>query len=73
MMKRLNLLPILALGTLPGALWAHGGLENVSGVTLFFHSLAHAIYEHPVATALVGGAAIAAVIMQQRRRSRRRI
>lgn len=73
MMKRLNPLPILALGALPGVLWAHGGLENVSGVMLFFHSLAHTIYENPVATALVGGAVIVAVVMRQRRQSMRRI
>jgi hypothetical protein len=72
MMKRLNPLPILALGSLPGALWAHGGLEHASAFMLFFHGLAHAINEHPVTTALLSGAVVVAVGLQ-RRRSKRRI
>jgi len=60
-MKRMNPMAILVLGSAPGTLWAHGGLEHASAITRFLHTMAHAVYEHPVATALVGGAVVAIV------------
>jgi len=71
MMNRLNLLPILALSSLPGALWAHGGLEHASAFMRFIHTLAHAMNDHPVVTALVGGAAVFVAGLQWRRYRRR--
>ena len=68
-MKRMNPLAILLLGSVPGTLWAHGGLEHASAITRFLHTMAHTVYEHPVATALVGGAVV--VIVGLRRINRR--
>lgn len=69
-MKRMNPLAILALGGLPGTLWAHGGLEHASAFMQFLHSAAHFVNEHPVATALLGGAVVAIIGL---RRINRRI
>jgi hypothetical protein len=71
-MKRSATTAILAMATLPGPLFAHGGLDRGSVLMVFVHSAAHAINDHPILTALFGAAVIVGLGIYQRRRGDRR-
>jgi hypothetical protein len=70
-MKRLTIPALLALGSLPTTLLAHGGLDHSSALMVVLHTLAHAINNHPVLAALSGVAVAVGLSLHYRRVARR--
>lgn len=71
-MKHLTIPAIVVLGNLPAPLLAHGGLDHSSALMVFLHSMAHAINDHPILTALLGAAVAVGLVLHHRHSAHRR-